>query len=73
MPVGEDAEVEHIDQFRVRYAVSGITQDYTFAIAYNVLKEADIYVGGRFVKGEFDNGTQQIFDNGLNLGVNIRF
>ena len=48
-------------------------EDFSIRLAYNILREADIYVGARYVRGEFDNGTDVIFDNGAHIGVNIRF
>ncbi len=48
-------------------------EDYSIRLAYNFLRSADIYVGARYVAGEFDNGTDVTFDNGLNIGINIRF
>ncbi len=48
-------------------------QDYTLRVGYNILQEADLYIGARYVKGNFDNNTSQLFDDGLHLGVNIRF
>jgi hypothetical protein len=48
-------------------------EDYSIRVAYNLMKEADIYVGARYVKAEFDNDSEQHFDTGMNLGVNLRF
>jgi hypothetical protein len=48
-------------------------QDYTLRVGYNVMKEADLYIGYRYVQGQFSNGTKAEFDNGANVGFNIRF
>ena len=48
-------------------------QDYSVRLGYNVLRQADVYVGARYVNGDFDNGSDVTFDNGLNVGFNIRF
>ena len=48
-------------------------EDYTLQVSYNILKEADLYIGARYVKGEFSNNTTATFDNGMNVGANIRF
>ena len=48
-------------------------EDYTIRIGYNVLQEADIYIGARYVKGKFDNDTHALFDNGMHMGLDIRF
>lgn len=48
-------------------------EDYSVRLAYNFLRDGDIYIGARYVKGKFDNDSDPLFDNGLHLGVNIRF
>ena len=48
-------------------------KDFTIRLGYNVLENADIYVGARYVKGEFDNDTEVLFDNGMHAGLHIRF
>lgn len=48
-------------------------QDLQLRLQYALLREADIFVGARYLNTEFSNGTRQIIDNGLNLGFNIRF
>jgi hypothetical protein len=48
-------------------------EDYSIRLAYNLLRDADIYVGARYVKAEFDNDSEQHFDTGMNIGINLRF
>jgi hypothetical protein len=48
-------------------------QDYTVRVGYNVLKQADIYLGYRYVQGKFDNDTKVDFDDGAIIGFSIRF
>jgi hypothetical protein len=48
-------------------------EDYSIRLSYNLLREADIYIGARYVKAEFDNDTEQTFDSGMNLGISLRF
>jgi hypothetical protein len=48
-------------------------EDYTLKVSYNLLREADIYVGVRYVKAEFDNNSSQLIDNGMHLGIDLRF
>jgi len=48
-------------------------QDFTFRAQYAVLKQADVYVGARYLNTEFSNGSRALIDNGLNIGFNIRF
>ena len=48
-------------------------EDYSIRLAYNVLREADLYIGARYVKAEFDNDTDQNLDTGMHIGINLRF
>ncbi len=48
-------------------------QDYAIRLGYNVLRNADVYVGARYVKGEYDQAPDAYYDTGLHLGVNLRF
>jgi hypothetical protein len=48
-------------------------QDYSFRVGYNIMREADLYLGWRYVEGRFENGSEVKFDDGFNLGFNIRF
>ena len=48
-------------------------EDYTLKVAYNLMKQADIYVGVRYVKAEFDNDSSQLIDNGMHVGIDLRF
>ncbi|MEE4185109.1 MAG: YfaZ family outer membrane protein [Gammaproteobacteria bacterium] len=48
-------------------------QDFTVRLQYGVLKQADLYVGARYLNTEFANGSRALIDNGLNIGFNIRF
>jgi len=48
-------------------------EDFSVRVGYNVLKEADIYLGLRYVRGNFDNDSKAEFDDGANIGFNIRF
>lgn len=42
-------------------------------VAYNVLREADVYLGFRNIKGEFDNGADATIDSGLHIGFRLEF
>lgn len=48
-------------------------QDLDVRIGYNILREADIYLGLRYVEGKFDVRPKAKFDSGLHLGVALRF
>ncbi len=47
--------------------------DTAVRISYNVLREADVFVGARYVKGEYDSAPDVKFDTGLHVGINLRF
>lgn len=48
-------------------------QDYTVRVGYNVLKQADLYIGYRYVKGNFSDAPSVTFDDGGHIGFTIRF
>jgi len=49
-------------------------QEYTIRVGYNVLREADVYAGARYVKGAYKNGVPDArFDTGLHIGMTLRF
>jgi len=48
-------------------------QDFEARIGYNILREADIYLGLRYVEGQYEKQRKAEFDSGLILGVALRF
>ena len=42
-------------------------------VRYNLLREADIYLGLRSVQGEFDGAPDVTFDTGLHIGIALNF
>jgi len=42
-------------------------------VSYNVLREADIYLGARYINIEFEGGADFTLDNGLHAGIQLRF
>lgn len=48
-------------------------QDYSVRLGYSLLAQADLYAGLRYVRGDFDNGSDVDFDDGAIIGFNIRF
>jgi len=49
-------------------------QEYSFRVGYNVLREADVYAGARYVKGAYKNGVADVrYDTGLHVGMTLRF
>ncbi len=41
--------------------------------SYEILREAEVYVGLRNVKADFDDAPEVTFDTGLHLGLRLRF
>lgn len=52
---------------------SGGYQEMEARVSYNVLREADVYLGVRYSKADFDERGDTLMDNGLHLGIQLRF
>ena len=48
-------------------------EEYSVRVGYNVMREADIYIGARYVKGKYDDAGDARYDTGMNIGVTLRF
>ena len=48
-------------------------QDYTARLGYQIMRDAEIYLGVRYVKGNFDAAPQLLIDDGAHIGFSIRF
>lgn len=48
-------------------------EEYAFRVGYNLMREADIYVGARYVKGEYKKASDARYDTGMHLGITLRF
>ena len=48
-------------------------EEYAIRLGYNIMRDADIYVGARYIKGEYKNALDSRFDTGMHLGVTLRF
>ncbi|TDJ47960.1 MAG: hypothetical protein E2O52_01965 [Gammaproteobacteria bacterium] len=48
-------------------------QEYAVRASYNLLREADIYIGARYVKGEYNKAPDVRFDTGMHIGITLRF
>lgn len=48
-------------------------QDYSIRLQYAVLRQANVYIGARYLSGEFSNDSKALIDNGLNVGLNFSF
>lgn len=49
-------------------------QEYALKVSYNVLRQADVYIGARYVRGDYDNNVPDVhFDTGMNIGISLRF
>ena len=47
--------------------------DYSVRLAYNVMRQADVYIGARYVRGDYDNAPDAYFDTGMHVGLTLRF
>jgi len=41
--------------------------------SYNVTRQAELYVGARYIRAEYDRAADFKFDTGMHLGLNLRF
>jgi hypothetical protein len=48
-------------------------QDFSLRLNYNLLRDADVYVGARYVRGEYDDVRAARFDTGMHVGFALRF
>jgi hypothetical protein len=48
-------------------------QEYSARIGYNLLREADIYLGARYVRGDYKKASDALFDTGMHIGITLRF
>jgi hypothetical protein len=48
-------------------------QEVEARIGYNVLRQADVYLGVRYSNIEFDPAGERTMDNGLHVGIQLRF
>ncbi len=49
-------------------------QEYTIRVGYNVLRKADVYIGARYVRGDYKGGIADVrYDTGMNIGMTLRF
>lgn len=48
-------------------------QDFSVRASYNILREADVFVGARYVRGDYDDAPDARFDTGLHVGLALRF
>ncbi len=49
-------------------------QEYSIRVSYNVLRQADLYVGARYVRGDYKHGVPDArFDSGMHVGMHLKF
>jgi len=48
-------------------------QEYTIRVSYNVLREADVYIGARYVRGDYKKASDVRYDTGMHIGMRLRF
>ena len=46
-------------------------QDYTLRFAYNVMRQADIYVGARYIRGDYKKAPDAYYDTGMHVGHDV--
>jgi YfaZ precursor len=47
--------------------------DVTGRLGYAITRQAEVYVGARYVRGEYEKGPDAYFDTGLHIGIGLRF
>ncbi len=47
--------------------------DGTVRVGYSVTRQADVYVGARYTRADYDERPDVLFDTGLHAGFNLRF
>ncbi len=47
--------------------------DGTVRAGFSITRQAEVYVGARYVRADYDNRPATHFDTGLNTGLNLRF
>ena len=45
----------------------------TLGFSYDVLRDADLYLGARYVKAKFENQPDLTIDTGLHVGIRLNF
>lgn len=48
-------------------------EEYGIRASYNVMREADVFIGARYVRGEYKRVQDVRFDTGMHLGISLRF
>lgn len=47
--------------------------DTTVRLGYSVTRQAEVYLGARYVKADYQDGQTNLFDTGLDAGFALRF
>ena len=47
--------------------------DGTVRFGYSVTRQADVYVGARYTRADYNNRPSTLFDTGMNIGFTLRF
>ena len=49
-------------------------QEFSVRVSYNVLRQADVYLGARYVRGDYKKGAPDSrYDTGMHIGLSLRF
>lgn len=47
--------------------------EVSLGLTYDVLRDADVYIGARYVRAEFENAPDLTIDTGLHVGLRLKF
>ena len=48
-------------------------RDLGARLEYSVTRQAGVYVGARYVRGDYEDGGDRYFDTGMNIGIHLQF
>ena len=48
-------------------------EEYGVRASYNLMRDADIFVGARYINGEYKTAPDAKFDTGMHVGISLRF
>jgi hypothetical protein len=47
--------------------------DGTVRFGYSITRQAEVYLGARYVRADYEDRPSSLFDTGMNIGFNLRF
>jgi len=48
-------------------------QEFSIRVSYNLLRQADAFIGARYVRGDYKNAADVRYDTGMHIGMTLRF